>query len=191
MSKITLAPDVSGSATFTIASPGTSTDRTLTLPDNSGTLLSNASTAGFPAGSVLQVVYADYGTETSNSTSTFADTGLTATITPTSATSKILVLFSQNGILKTVNNTALLLKLLRDGSVIFNIHDIGASTNDTSLNSIGAIAGTYLDAPATTSAVTYKTQFASRANTAAVYVQAYGSNSGYTRSSFTLMEIAA
>jgi hypothetical protein len=148
-------------------------------------------TADMPLGSVIQVVYADYGTETSNSTSTFADTGLTATITPTSATSKILVLFSQNGVLKALNNTALLLKLLRDGSVIFNIHDIAASTNDTSLNSVGAIAGTYLDAPATTSAVTYKTQFASRANTDAVYVQAYGSNLGFTRSSLTLMEIAA
>ena len=148
-------------------------------------------TADMPLGSVIQVVYVDYGTETSNSTSTFADTGLTATITPTSATSKILVLFSQNGVLKTLNNTALLLKLLRDGSVIFNIHDIAASTNNTSLNSVGAIAGTYLDAPATTSAVTYKTQFASRANTEAVYVQAWGSNNGFTRSSLTLMEIAA
>ena len=46
MSKITLAPDVSGSGTFTIAAPNSNIDRTLTLPDNSGTLLSNASTAG-------------------------------------------------------------------------------------------------------------------------------------------------
>ena len=46
MSKISLSPNASGTGTFTIASPGTSTDRTLTLPDNSGTLLSNASTGG-------------------------------------------------------------------------------------------------------------------------------------------------
>ena len=38
MSKITLAPDVSGTGTFTIAAPDSSTDRTLTLPDNSGTV---------------------------------------------------------------------------------------------------------------------------------------------------------
>lgn len=44
MSKIALSPPASGTATFTIAAPVGSTDRTLTLPDNSGTLLSNAST---------------------------------------------------------------------------------------------------------------------------------------------------
>lgn len=44
MSKITLSPNVSGTGTLTIAAPNTNTDRTLTLPDNSGTLLSSAST---------------------------------------------------------------------------------------------------------------------------------------------------
>jgi hypothetical protein len=38
MSKISLAPDASGTGIFTIASPGTSTNRTLTLPDDTGTL---------------------------------------------------------------------------------------------------------------------------------------------------------
>jgi hypothetical protein len=38
MSKISLAPDASGNGIFTIASPGTSTNRTLTLPDATGTL---------------------------------------------------------------------------------------------------------------------------------------------------------
>ena len=42
MSKITLAPDVSGTGTFTIAAPNGNTDRTLTLPDNSGTVFTNA-----------------------------------------------------------------------------------------------------------------------------------------------------
>jgi hypothetical protein len=34
VSKISLAPDASGTGIFTIASPGTSTNRTLTLPDD-------------------------------------------------------------------------------------------------------------------------------------------------------------
>ena len=46
MSKISLSPNASGTGTFTIASPGTSTDRTLTLPDNSGTVITTASTGG-------------------------------------------------------------------------------------------------------------------------------------------------
>jgi hypothetical protein len=63
--------------------------------------LSNATSlayAALPTGSVLQVVNATYATQVSNSTSTYADTGLTATITPKFATSKILVLVNQNGI---------------------------------------------------------------------------------------------
>jgi hypothetical protein len=52
MSKIALTPNISGTGTFTIASPGTSTDRTLTLPDNSGTLVTNTS------GSVSQAMLA-------------------------------------------------------------------------------------------------------------------------------------
>ena len=39
MSKITLTPNAAGTATFTVAAPNTSTDRTLTLPDTSETLV--------------------------------------------------------------------------------------------------------------------------------------------------------
>jgi hypothetical protein len=46
MSKIALSPNASGTGTFSIASPGTNTDRTLTLPDASGTL---ATTADIPS----------------------------------------------------------------------------------------------------------------------------------------------
>jgi hypothetical protein len=42
MSKISLAPDVAGTGIFTIASPGTSTNRTLTLPDDTGTIVTNS-----------------------------------------------------------------------------------------------------------------------------------------------------
>lgn len=47
MSKITLSPNASGTGTFTIASPNSNTDRTLTLPDASGTILTTA-TPGVP-----------------------------------------------------------------------------------------------------------------------------------------------
>ena len=42
MSKIALTPDAAGTGVFTIASPATNTDRTLTLPDQSGTVLTGA-----------------------------------------------------------------------------------------------------------------------------------------------------
>jgi hypothetical protein len=43
MSKIALTPDASGTGTFTIAAPNSNTNRTLTLPDEAGTVLTNAS----------------------------------------------------------------------------------------------------------------------------------------------------
>ena len=42
MSKINLAPDASGSGIFTIASPNSNTNRTLTLPDDTGTIVTNS-----------------------------------------------------------------------------------------------------------------------------------------------------
>ena len=52
MSKIALAPNAAGSATFTIEAPGTSTNRTLTLPDSTGTVVvtGGAQTIEFAAG---------------------------------------------------------------------------------------------------------------------------------------------
>jgi hypothetical protein len=44
MSRIALSGNASGTGTFTIASPNSNTDRTLTLPDNTGTVLTTAST---------------------------------------------------------------------------------------------------------------------------------------------------
>jgi hypothetical protein len=38
MSKVSLSGNASGTGTFTIASPNSNTDRTLTLPDATGTL---------------------------------------------------------------------------------------------------------------------------------------------------------
>ena len=185
MSLLAVQGGATGTGTVTLLAPVTNTNRTLTLPDATGTVLSSATTTGFPAGSVLQVVNATYSVETSNSTSTYADTGLTATITPTSATSKILVLVSQVGLAKS-NNEGVRLRLLRGASTIVQIEASAAFTNTTTTNRVGGSSATFLDSPATTSATTYKTTFASSDNTASAQVQ-----SGSTTSTITLMEIAA
>lgn len=49
MSVVKVQGNVSGTGAFTIAAPATNTDRTLTLPDNTGTLISSG-TAGVPIG---------------------------------------------------------------------------------------------------------------------------------------------
>ena len=97
MSLLAVQGGATGTGTVTLLAPVTNTNRTLTLPDATGTVLTNATTTGFPAGSVLQVVTGTTSTLVSNNTNVPVDTGLTATITPTSASSKILILVSQNG----------------------------------------------------------------------------------------------
>jgi hypothetical protein len=154
----------------------------LTADSSTATGLKWAAAAG--GGKVLQVVAATYAVETSSSSSTYADTGLTATITPTSATSKVLVLMTQNGVLKDTNNTDVRMKMFRGATEISFF--TAADTNTSTRNNIGTVGISYLDSPATTSATTYKTQFISSSNNAVVRVQG-----GSSTSSIVLLEIGA
>lgn len=154
--------------------------------DGTNGLTFNNSTTQASAGVVLQVVNATYGTQVSSATSSYIDTGLTASITPKFATSKILITVHQNGIDKRTNNTYIAIQLQRNGSAIFQIATSAAVTGNTDINGIGTVSGEYLDSPATTSSITYKTQFQSTANAATAYVQFDSA----AVSTITLMEIA-
>jgi hypothetical protein len=155
--------------------------------DGTNGLTFNNSTTQASAGCVLQVVNASTSSNVSNSTSTFADTGLTASITPKFATSKILVLVSQNGIVKNPSSvgTGVQIQLLRNSTVISKIQGYAAYNDTSSYNYIGGVSSSYLDSPATTSSTTYKTQFKNEVNIASV-----GVNSDGSTSTITLMEIA-
>jgi hypothetical protein len=107
---------------------------------------------------VLQVVTATYATQASTSSTTFADSGLTASITPSSASNKILIIAS-NGI--GTNNAAGVCHVTIDrGST-----NIGNGTNGmlASYSPAGAVYSngsiSILDSPNTTSSTTYKYQF--------------------------------
>ena len=108
------------------------------------------------------MVQATYSTTVSTSTGAEQDTGLTATITPKFATSKILVLVTQADCAKIDVQGPISLYLYRNSTSIYTItsqllyQSAGAATR-LSVN----CSGSYLDSPATTSAVTYKTTFAS------------------------------
>lgn len=152
-------------------------------------------TAGAPAwatpsggGKVLQVVSATYATQTINSTTSYADTGLTATITPTLNTSKILCLVSQAGVYKQLGaDNFCHVQLLRGSTSIIEFEKQGGRTESTATNCVAAASTAYYDSPATTSATTYKTQFKSElAGGASVRVQA-----GSGVSTITLLEIGA
>jgi microcystin-dependent protein len=55
MSQVAIQGDVSGTGIFTIPSPNSNTNRTLTLPDASGTILVSGSSGLTPAGTVIIV----------------------------------------------------------------------------------------------------------------------------------------
>ena len=138
------------------------------------------------AGQVLQVVNATTSTLASTSSSTYVDTNLTATITPKFATSKILVLVSQNGVYKTSASASnsVNLRLVRNGASM-TAFAIAIGYTGTAVENIVTASICYLDSPATTSATTYKTQLASYSGVSAAYVQANSDTS-----TITLMEIA-
>ena len=156
--------------------------------DGTNGLTFNNATTQASAGVVLQVVNAIYSTTVTNSTSTYADTGLTATITPKFTTSKILILVNQNGLYKGTGNASnsINLKLLKNSSNILTFAGIYGYTGVNNEIVVGSASCSYLDSPATISAVIYKTQYANYSNTASVSLQNFGENS-----TITLMEIAA
>ena len=139
-------------------------------------------------GKVLQVVHAGTSTELYLDTNTETDTGLTGTITPTSATSTILVFASISGLNNSCNNdtsTYGALKLYRGASMIKQMENRSpqAAVNVT----MGSSAVSYVDSPATTSATTYKVTAQRSSGTSALRYQ----HNGSTYSSITLMEIGA
>ena len=139
-------------------------------------------------GKVLQVVNFVGGTATTTSSNNNSDTGLTATITPSSASSKILVAIHQNGMQKSAGSAdnCMSIFLYRNAVNITAVDFAGAKTATAFEIGYGTFSLSYLDSPATTSATTYKTQFRSRGNTASVTVQ-----SNNAESYITLMEIGA
>jgi len=177
----------SGGGSVTLQEPSTASNVTLTLPATTGTVLTSATTTGFPAGSLIQVVSASTSTAVSNSTTTYVDTGLSASITPTSATSKVLVIVTQHCYKSSGNiNSAVNIKLFR-GSTDFGRVVYAQGFTGTAIEFYSMAAFQYLDSPATTSAVTYKTQFANNVAAASAAVQA----DSVGRSTIVLMEIAA
>jgi hypothetical protein len=113
--------------------------------------------ATLPAGSVLQVVQGEQtGTQTSTSTSYVDITGLTASITPISTSSKVLVQWSVNGYVP-ANNGILIVPARGSTQFYYNSSNAYEFWADAS-QLHWRIANQYLDSPATTSSTTYKMQ---------------------------------
>mgnify|MGYP003136442881 CR=1 FL=1 len=163
-----------------------STGTTLTLGASGDTVTVPSGATLTASGHVLQVVHATHNSEATSSSTSYADTGLTATITPSSSSNKVLVIVNQNGLEKDNADIKMQGKLLRGST------DLGAFIGDETLNTstsnrtdMGGTGFSYLDSPSTTSATVYKTQFRNVSGSGNVAVQ-----NGSAVSSITLMEIA-
>ena len=111
---------------------------------------------------VLQIITGTYATIVGASSATYEDTGLTATITPQSNTNKILVLVNQSCYTDATGQD-LNMRLMRGATVL--------QTQAATLNiGTGTYVVHYLDSPASTSALTYKTQLARGSGSGVVYV---------------------
>jgi hypothetical protein len=137
----------------------------LTADSAEATGLKWATPAG-GGGKVLQVVMGQTTTITTIASTSYTDTTLTASITPSSATSKVLAIFTQQvRIARSTVDQASGYQLVRGATSILNLGNGGYETfgidtgSGSSVQLRGIISGSYLDSPATTSATTYKTQF--------------------------------
>jgi hypothetical protein len=162
--------------------------------------------AGFTSGKILQVVSTTK-TDTFSASVTAPSfssnvTGLTATITPSAATSKVMVILHLVGS-ESVESTDFFIRLMRDTTPIC-IGDANATRAQASAgicqvgNDSGGVATlmvTYLDSPSTTSAVTYGVQMSHRGASGNVYVNRTSSDINVFQnprfaSTITVMEVS-
>jgi len=110
----------------------------------------------FPAGAVLQTVEAQSSSSKTEPNTSFADvSGTSISITPSSTSSKILIMWNCGGMSNGGNNS-ISFKVLRGSTVVRYMPRYGYQNGTDWFPT--PIAIQYLDSPTTTSSVTYKLQ---------------------------------
>jgi len=165
-----------------------SNGQVLTADSSTGTGLAWAAPA---AGKVLQVVQGTLTSQQSTTSTSYVDVGLSVAITPSSASSKVLIMSNFGVQVVTTTSQTInygIYALLRDSTILQQGEAMGetnmaATSNNEQYARVGYM---YLDSPATTSSTTYKIQF-KRVSPMTVYVQAGATNIA----SIVAMEIGA
>ena len=140
-------------------------------------------------GKVVQIVTANHSTVANNSTNTYAATGLTASITPSSASNKILIWAHIAEPRKSSANQNNQIQFgLKRGSTYIK-ESLGLYTGTTLQLSVPSHIMVYQDSPSTTSSTTYAVDFLNYNNTAEVSVQYNAALFTTVASSIILMEV--
>ena len=142
-------------------------------------------------GKVLQVIYGTTNTQVQHGQTSYIDTGLNASITPSATSSKVLILVSQNIVVKTDTSSErpFYWNIVRGSSPSTQLIYAGGEVDTNTSNQFmsNAFNGlNFLDSPNTTAATTYKTQFKLAGQQADIYAQPNSTNS-----TIILMEIGA
>ena len=175
-----MAITINGSGTVTGLAVGGLPDGTVDNDTIAAATIADAKMAS-GGGKVLQVVQAIRTTNFSSSATSYIDTGLSRSITPSSTSSKILVLVSQQGFYSGAQISAYV-NLVRESTQVTETYFQSQTTGQ------GYFANTisYLDSPSTTSAITYKTQ--AKNSEGRIMYLSWGTNG---KAYITLMEIGA
>jgi len=182
MSKINVNTVEPEGATTTLVL-GASGD-TVDIPSGATLDVTGATVTGLSAGKVLQVVQGTYATQTSTTGTTYVTTGLSASITPSSTSNKILVFGYINAFYCYGGAPAGgYIALYRDSSSI--VEPAGWSYSASTTGIISSMTFNTLDSPSSTSSLTYEVYFR-RTHGSTVVVQDAG-----VSSYMTLMEIEA
>lgn len=113
-------------------------------------------TSKFGAGSVLQVIQTTSSTQVSSTSTTYTDVGISASITPSSSSNKILIIFSCSSGNSTSQESKF--NIVR-GSTGLSTGDGFSYTYDSAGMHRNHVNIAYLDSPSTTSSTTYKMQY--------------------------------
>ena len=161
---------------------------TIEIP--SGHKISGAASSILSPGMIIQAVQSSTNTYFNTSSSSFVN-AFTATVTPTLATSKIMIIGSMCGIANNGGGANVEARLNRN---------LSGDTVVGKYNRICHIAGgtflavthnfTEIDSPNTTSTITYEYQMRTQNGTNSVRFNDYHTGAADSRSTFTFLEIA-
>jgi len=142
-----------------------------------------------PAGATLQVVQSVHTTYVNSTSSSWTDTGLTATITPKFSSSKIYVSIAAHGLAQNGASAKLEMALHGRGSILaYALRPVHITNGATFV--CGSSTLNYLDSPNNTSANVYKLQIRNRDGNDSVRYNDFHTGSERSSSTITLMEVA-